>query len=127
MDANNRLQFGPGGALAYFLGGAQVFAAVVAGVYAVVGDLLTFAVGKTLSVKPGANALSGTFTLIAGAATVATTAIDANTAIFCAIKTVGGTPGLAAPLITINPGTGFTVAAAATDTSTYNWVAAKVG
>ncbi len=92
-----------------------------------VGNLATDTVGKTLLVKSGTNALSGTVTLTAGAGTISSTAIDANTVIVITLKTVGGTI-LGQPYVdTITAGTGCTLAGGgASNTSTYNWVGLKV-
>lgn len=54
--------------------------------------------------------------------TVADTRVTANSAVIITLKTPGGTVGNSAPAIkTITPGTGFTVTALASDTSTYNY------
>lgn len=81
--------------------------------------------GNTISIKSGSNAAAGTFTMVAGSATVTSTAIDANTAIKCSLKTVGGTSGIYTPLTTVAAGS-FTATSIATDSSTYNWIAMKV-
>lgn len=53
---------------------------------------------------------------------VADARVTANSIIVFTLKTVGGTVGPTAPnILTITPGTGFTVAGVALDTSTYNW------
>lgn len=58
----------------------------------------------------------------ATAVTVSNTAVTANSSIIFTLKTVGGTVSASAPNIkTITPGTGFTVAGLASDTSTYNY------
>jgi len=66
---------------------------------------------------------SGTVTLNgASAVTVANTAVTANSIIVFTLKTVGGTVSPNAPNVkTITPGTGFTVAGTASDTSVYNY------
>lgn len=66
---------------------------------------------------------SGTVTLNgASAVTVANTAVTANSLIIFTLKTVGGTVSPSAPNVkTITPGTGFTVAGTASDTSVYNY------
>lgn len=65
---------------------------------------------------------SGTFTANgASAVTVANTAVTANSLIIFTLKTVGGTVGAYPAVKTITPGTGFTVAATASDTSVYNY------
>jgi len=63
----------------------------------------------------------GTFVCSGGTATVANTNVDAGSAIWLTLKTVGGT--VAAPFVaTITAGTGFTVTCGGSDTSTYNYV-----
>lgn len=52
--------------------------------------------------------------------TVADTAITATSAVLFTLATVGGTVGAYPAVKTITPGTGFTVAGTAADTSTYN-------
>lgn len=54
--------------------------------------------------------------------TVANAAVTANSNIIFTLKTVGGTVSASPPNVkTITPGTGFTVAGLASDTSTYNY------
>ena len=89
------------------------------------GGIATIVAGKTFSVKSGSNALAGTVTLVAGSATITSTAIDSNTVIVFSEKTAGGTPGLYQPLAAVSAGSA-TVTSVSTDTSTYNWVALKV-
>lgn len=76
-------------------------------------------VGAMLSYFPS----SGTYINNgASAVTVANTAVTANSNIVFTLKTVGGTVSASAPNVkTITPGTGFTVAGLASDTSTYNY------
>ena len=64
---------------------------------------------------------SGTFTATdATPVVVAAPALTANSVIVFGLKTIGGTP--AAPFVTaVTPGTGFSAASGASDTSTYNW------
>lgn len=58
----------------------------------------------------------------ATAVTVANAAVTADSIISFTLKTVGGTVSASAPNVkTITPGTGFTVAGLASDTSTYNY------
>lgn len=65
---------------------------------------------------------SGTFTADgASAVTVANTNVTADSIIVFTLKTVGGTVGAYPAIQTITPGTGFTVAATASDTSVYNY------
>lgn len=67
--------------------------------------------------------VSGTF--VANGATpvtVANAAVSPGSQISVTLKTVGGTVGTSAPNVrTITPGTGFTIAGIALDTSTYNY------
>lgn len=54
--------------------------------------------------------------------TVADARVTANSIIVFTLKTVGGTVSATAPnILTITPGTGFTVAGVALDTSIYNY------
>lgn len=64
----------------------------------------------------------GTFTANSGSAvTVANTNITANSVVSFGLKTAGGTP--AAPfMVTVTPGTGFTVNSGGSDTSVYNYL-----
>ena len=68
------------------------------------------------------NACGGTFVANSGSAVTVTNAyIDANSVVVFGLKTVGGTP--AAPfMVTVTPGTGFTVNSGGSDTSTYNYI-----
>lgn len=65
---------------------------------------------------------SGTFTANgATAVTVANTSVTGNSVIIITLKTAGGTVGAYPAIKTITAGTGFTVAATASDTSVYNY------
>jgi hypothetical protein len=66
-------------------------------------------------------ASGGTFTANSGSAvTVVNANVTANSVILFGLKTVGGTP--AAPfMVTVTPGTGFTVNSGGSDTSVYNY------
>lgn len=65
----------------------------------------------------------GTFTATgASAVTVADKSITPDSIIIFTLKTVGGTVGAYPSVKTITPGTGFTVACTASDTSVYNYV-----
>lgn len=89
--------------------------------------ITTTVIGGTLAVKSGSNAKAGTFTLIAGAATIANTSITANSVISPTLKTVGGTIASAIYVATITPATGFTVAGGGgSNTSTYNYIVTEV-
>jgi hypothetical protein len=75
--------------------------------------------GAGLKVAEGANAKQGTFTLAGGTTqAVPNTSVTANSRIFLTAQVDGGTPGLIGVASRI-PGTSFTVACVATDTSTY--------
>ncbi len=88
-------------------------------------NISTTAVGKTLLVKSGTNAKSGTFTLVAGTATVSNTSVTANSVIMITLKTVGGTR-TADPDIVPTATTGFVATGGVADTSTYNFVILEV-
>ena len=72
----------------------------------------------------GVRSKGGTFTANgATPVTVADTGVTANSIILITLKTVGGTVSPTLPnVLTITPGTGFTVGGVAADTSQYNWV-----
>jgi len=71
---------------------------------------------------PDGNLPSGTFTANGTTAvTVANSKITANSGVLFTLKTVGGTVGAVPAIKTITPGTGFTVACTASDTSVYNY------
>lgn len=53
--------------------------------------------------------------------TVADPSYGANSTVLITLKTVGGTVGALPRLVTSTPGTGFNVAASASDTSTYKY------
>lgn len=88
-------------------------------------DISTTAVGKTLKIKSGSNAKAGTFTLVAGAATVSNTSITANSVVIVTLKTAGGTRA-GNPDIVPTSGVGFVATGVGTDTSTYNYVVVEV-
>lgn len=70
----------------------------------------------------GGMATSGTVVLNgATPVTVAAAALTAKSQILFTLKTVGGSVGANPVTPTVTPGTGFTVAGTAGDTSTYNW------
>ena len=68
--------------------------------------------------------MGGTFTLNgATPVVVANTNITANSVVVFGLKTVGGTVSPNGPaMLTVTPGTGFTVAGTASDTSVYNYL-----
>lgn len=67
-------------------------------------------------------ACGGTFTANSGSAvTVTNSNVTANSVVVFGLKTAGGTP--AAPfMVTVTPGTGFTVNSGGSDTSVYNYI-----
>jgi hypothetical protein len=54
--------------------------------------------------------------------TVEATNLTANSVVIITLKTVGGTVGAVPAIQTVTPGTGFTVAGTAADTSDYNFI-----
>jgi len=54
--------------------------------------------------------------------TVVASEVTADSHVLITLKTVGGTVGAVPAIQTITPGTGFTVAGTASDTSIYNYV-----
>jgi hypothetical protein len=99
----------------------------VTGETTVTSGAVTFAtVAKGIVLKRGANGLCGTF--IATGATpvsIATTAFSITDCVIISLNTVGGTVGAVPAIQTVTAGVGFTVAATAGDTSTYNWCVIK--
>lgn len=91
----------------------------------VAGNFVTSTVGKTFGVKSGSNAKAGTFTLVAGAATVGNTSVTANSVVILTLKTVGGTRA-GNPDIVPTASTGFVATGGGSDTSTYNYVILEV-
>ena len=81
--------------------------------------------GFTFGVVSGSNALAGTVTLVAGVATITSTALANNMVIVLSIKTAGGTPGTTTPKVVVAAGSAV-VTGLSTDTSTYNWLALSV-
>lgn len=69
------------------------------------------------------NPVTGTFTSNGSTpVTVANASVSPTSQILVTLKTVGGTVGTSAPNVrTITPGTGFTIAGIALDTSVYNY------
>lgn len=69
------------------------------------------------------RATSGTFVANgASAVTVAAPNLTATSMVLISLNTVGGTVGAIPAVQTVTPGTGFTVAATASDTSLYNYL-----
>jgi hypothetical protein len=70
--------------------------------------------------------IAGRGTFVANGATpvsVAFAGFVRTMVISISLNTVGGTVGAEPVVNTVTPGTGFTVVATASDTSTYNWIA----
>lgn len=84
------------------------------------GSLEMRSAGAGLKLKSGTNARKGSFTLSAGAATVANTSVAAGDVVLCMLRVASGA---ASPLaITLTAGVGFAAAGAATDNGTYDYV-----
>lgn len=67
--------------------------------------------------------LSSTFTANGSSdVTVVAPEVSADSVVVITLRTVGGTVGAVPAIQTITPGTGFTVAATAGDSSIYNFV-----
>lgn len=80
------------------------------------------AVSRGLRVREGANATMGRIALVAGAATVSTTAVTSASEIFLSSQTPGGTPGFLRVSARV-AGASFTVTSSSgTDTSTVAWL-----
>ena len=84
------------------------------------GNLILNTAGKTLSIKGGSNAASGTVTLSSGTATITSSAITAKSVIFFSRVTASGVPAPSQPVATVSAGSA-TVSGLPTDNSTYNW------
>lgn len=89
------------------------------------GNPIQTTIGNTLQVTSGTNAKAGTFTLVAGVATVANTSVTANSVIQITLKTLGGTR-VGNPDIVPTATTGFVATGAVGDTSTYNYLITEV-
>ena len=69
------------------------------------------------------SAKTGTFTANGVTpVTVTNTNVTANSVIICSLKTVGGTVGAVPAVKTVTPGSGFTIAGTASDTSLYSYI-----
>lgn len=81
-----------------------------------------------VTVPAATNGKAGTVT-VNGVTPVAVgnTSITTNSVVTFSLKTVGGTVGAIPTVKTITPGTGFTVAGTASDTSVYNYVVTEIG
>lgn len=86
------------------------------------GNLVVAVAGKGLAVAEGSNARMGAVALVAGSATVSTTATTANSRILLTSQVDGGTPGWLR-VSARSPGTSFTITSSdASDTSTVAWL-----
>lgn len=87
------------------------------------GDLKSGTVGKGIYIKEGSNATMGIVTLVAGVAVVSTTKVTANSRIFLARQTIGGTLGASVDVTARTAGTSFTITSQGSilDTSTVAW------
>jgi hypothetical protein len=96
-----------------------------AGSITLTNDLKLSTLGKTITLKRGSNACSGTgAVLVAGTVTVPTTAVATGDNVLLTCTASGGTPGF--PVVTISNGASFTITSSSgTDTSTYSWVIFK--
>jgi hypothetical protein len=78
--------------------------------------------GKGLRVKEGSNAKMGTATLVAGAVTISTTAVTANSRIFYSVNVAGGTQGILR-VSARTAGTSFVITSTSgTETSSIVWM-----
>lgn len=86
------------------------------------GELSIEVAGKGLSIKEGSNARMGVVTLVAGTATVNTTAVTANSRIFLSNQDGGGTPGFIW-ISARTAATSFTITSASVvDTGSIAWM-----
>lgn len=86
-----------------------------------VATLTGLALGAGTAALTGVQFSTGTF--VCNGVTpvnVVNAAVTANSVVIATLKTVGGTVGAVPAVKTITPGTGFTIAGTASDTSTYN-------
>lgn len=84
------------------------------------GNIIVNTAGKGVKVKEGSNATMGVVTLVAGSATVSTTAVTANSRIFLTSQVDGGTPGFVR-VSTRSAGVSFTITSSVADTSAIAW------
>ena len=90
----------------------------------VTGDISASTAGYGFKVKEGSNAKMGVATLVAGTATVSTTAVTASSRIFLTRQTTSGTLGSSVDVTAVSAGTSFTITANGSilDTSTVAWL-----
>jgi hypothetical protein len=118
---NDQMLFGAGGDVNLYRGAADQLKTDDALVVA--GSALTLSTaGGGVQVKEGSNATMGlSAAMTAGAVTVATTKVTANSRIFLTAQNTGGTPG-ALRISARTPATSFTITSTSgTDTSTVAW------
>jgi hypothetical protein len=85
------------------------------------GDIKATTAGKGLFIAEGSNAKMGQVTLVAGTATVSTTAVNANSRIFLTAVNAGVASVMRVSAIT--NGTSFVITASSgSDTSVVNWI-----
>jgi hypothetical protein len=122
LNANGRLEFGGGDDppdVSLFRDGSVRLHTT--NTFVTEGDLVCDSAGGGLFVREGANCRSGVATLVAGAATVATTEVTATSRIQVTSQADGGTPGWLRVSARV-AGTSFTVTSSSgTDTSTVAW------
>lgn len=101
---------------------AITFVGIALGAVSFAADLKLTAAGNGVYVKEGANATMGSAVLVAGAVTVNTTKVTANSRILLTSQVDGGIPGFLRISSRI-VGTSFTVTSSnAADTSTVAWL-----
>jgi hypothetical protein len=90
------------------------------------GNLIVNTAGKTVKIKQGSNACSGTgVTLSSGTATVNTTAVATGDTVLITKTANGGTTTTGMPAVSISNGVSFTLTGSTLDTSTYSWIIIK--
>lgn len=123
INANGRIEFGGGVTpvdVALFRDGSTRLHTVNS--FVTEGDLQCDVAGGGLTLKEGTNARMGTATLVAGAATVATTEITANSRVQLTSQADGGAVGFLR-VSARTAGTSFTITSSSgTDTSTVAWL-----
>lgn len=87
------------------------------------GDVTIGALKRLSGLIAGKDVSTGTFTANGTTPVVVSNeAVTADSIIIPTLKTVGGTVGAVPAVKTITAGTGFTIAATASDTSVYNYI-----
>lgn len=124
VNANGRIELGGGDAppdVALFRDGSVRLHTT--NTFVTEGDVVIDVAGGGLFVREGANARSGAATLVAGAATVATTEVTANSRIQLTAQSLGTVAAPQALAVTARvAGTSFTITSADnTDTSVVAW------